>query len=116
MNCTKVLTTQAQYDTSFTSSFGPLIHHTLINSLHFNSLSVIDTSRVTKIPTIPRRGKPVAELSLIGKENLCRAQLEAECRFYGNDSEVVSGAPVVKIIHDIITSKINIRTIRSQHM
>ena len=69
-----------------------------------------------KRPNVPRREKPVSELSLIGKDTLRRAQLKPEGRFCGNDSEVVSGAPVVKIFYDMIILQLNIRTIRIQHM
>ena len=34
LNCTKILTTQANYETAFTSAFRPLIQHTLINSIY----------------------------------------------------------------------------------
>ena len=116
LNCTRLLTTQVQYETSFTGASRPLIQHTLMNSHHFSSISVIDITIITKIPTVPRREKPVAEISLIGKETLIRAQLEAERCFCENDYEVVSSAPVVKSFHDMITSKIDIRNIRSQQM
>ena len=36
LNCTKLLTTQVQYDTTFTSEFGSLIQHTLMTSLRSN--------------------------------------------------------------------------------
>ena len=116
LNCTKLLNTQAQYETAFTGEFGSLIQLALMNSLHFNSISVIDTARVTKSPTVPHRDKPVAGLSIIGKETLRWAQLISEHRFCSNDYEVVSVVPVVKIHHDMITSQLGIRTIRSQHM
>ena len=63
LNCTNILITQVQYETAFTGKFGPLIQHTLMNSLFSDSLSVIDTARVMKIPTVSRREKPVSELS-----------------------------------------------------
>ena len=65
---------------------------------------------------MPRKEKPVSELSDIGKENVCRAQLGSKHRFCGNYFEVVSGAPVVNIRHDMITSQLYIHTIRIQHM
>ena len=34
LNCTKILKTQANYETAFTSAFRPLIQHTLINSIY----------------------------------------------------------------------------------
>ena len=86
LNCTKLLTTQSQYETEFTGAFGTLIQHTLMNKLCSNSLSVVDTVRVINSPTVPHREKPVSELSDIGKGTLLRAQLEAECRFCGNCS------------------------------
>ena len=116
LNCTKLLITQAQYETLFTSAFGSLIQHTLMTSLCSNSLSVIYTTRVTKSPTVPCREKPVSGFSEIVKETLRLEQLQYECRFCGNDSEVVSGAPFVKSRHNIITSQLNIHTISSQHM
>ena len=116
LKCTKLLTTQAQYETVFTGAFGSLVQHTLVNSFHCNSISFIGTSRVTNIPTVLRREKPVSELSLIGKETLHRAQPEAKHLFCGDYSEVVSGAPVINSFHDMITSQIDIQTIRSQHM
>ena len=116
LNCTKILTTQAQYVTELTGEFGTIIQHTLMNSLRYNSLYVIDTNRVTKRPTVPRIEKPVTELSLIGKETLCREQLKDERCFCGNVSEVVSGAPVVNSCHDMKTLQLDIRTLRSQHM
>ena len=114
LNFNMILTNQAQYDTSFTSAFGPLIQHTLMNPLIYKSLSIIDTSRVTKRPNVPRREKLVSEISDTGKETLCWAQLEAESRFCGNDYEVLFGDPIVKSCHDIITSKLSICTIRIQ--
>ena len=85
-NCTKILTTQAQYYNAFDSALGTRIQHTLMNKLCSNSLSVVDTVRVINSPTVPHREKPVSELSDIGKGTLLRAQLEAECRFCGNCS------------------------------
>ena len=73
-----------------------------MNSIRFNSLYVIYNARVTKIPTVPRREKPMDDISLIGKETLRWSQLEADCRLCGNDSEVVSGASVTKSRHDMI--------------
>ena len=116
LNCTKFLTTQAQYDTESIGAFDPLIQHTLMNSLHCNSLSISYTDRVTKIPTVPLREKPLAEPSIIGKEILRRYQLKSDFRFCGNDSEVVSGAPVVKSRPGMITSQLNICTTTSQNM
>ena len=87
-----------------------------MNSISSNPLSVIETARVTNIPTVPRRDKPVSELSLIGKDNLRWTELKADHRFCGIDYEAVSGAPVVNSRHDIITLELNIRTIRSQHI
>ena len=113
---TKLLTTQLQYDITFTGAFRPLIQHTLITSLHSNSLSVIDTSRVAKSPIFPRREKPVSEISDNRKETLRQAQLKAHCSFCGNHPGIVSSSPVVKSCHDMIMSQLGIRTIRSQHM
>ena len=70
LNCTNLFTNQAQYGTEFTGAFGPLIHHTLMNSLRFNYLFFIYTSRVTKIPTMLHGEKPLSELILIGKDTL----------------------------------------------
>ena len=92
LNCTKILTTQAKYETEFSGAFGLLIQNTLMNSLCYNSLSVIGTDRVTKIPTVMRREKPVSELSDIGNETPIRTQIEADRRFCGNDYEFISGA------------------------
>ena len=49
VTCSNLLTTQAQYETVFTGVLGPLIQHNLTNSLFYNSLSVIETAKVTKI-------------------------------------------------------------------
>ena len=112
---TKLLKTQSQYETVFTGVFSPLIQHTLMTSLRSDSLFLY-TMSFTKIPTVLFREKPVSELSDIGKETLCRAQLGSERRFCVNDSEVVSGAPVVKSCHDMIMLQLDIHTIRTQHM
>ena len=116
LNCTKILTNQAQYEPSFNGEFGPLIQHNPMNSLRSNPLSVNSTTRVTNIPTVPRREKPVSELSMTEKETLRRAKLESKRRFCRNDSEFVSNAPVVNNHHDMISSQLDICTIRSQHM
>ena len=116
LKCTKLLTTQVQYDITFTGAFRPLIQHTLMTSLYSNSLSVIDTYRVAKSPIVPRREKLVSEISEIGKETLRWVQLKAGRRFCGNDSEVVSGAPVVKVHHYMIMSQLDICTIRIHYM
>ena len=78
LNCTKILTTLAQYETEFNGVFGPLIKHTLMTSLCFNSVYVIETTRVTKIPNVPLRYKPVSGISDIGKDTLCWTQLESK--------------------------------------
>ena len=75
LNCTNILITQVQYETAFTGTFGPLIQHTLMNSLISNSISIIETARVTESPTVPCIEKPVSELSMIGEDTLLRAQL-----------------------------------------
>ena len=116
LNCTNILTTQAHYDTEFIGALSPLIQHTLMTSLCYNSLSVIDTSRVTKIPTVSRIEKLVSELINFGKETLRRVQLKSERRFCGNYSEVFYGAPVVKSCHNMITSQQYRSNIRSQHI
>ena len=69
-----------------------------------------------KRPNVPRREKPVSELSLIGKDTLRWVQLEVERRFCGTNSEVVSDAPVVKSNPDTIMLQLDIRTIKSQHI
>ena len=86
LNCTKLLTTHAYYDTGFIGALGPLIQHTLMTSLCSNLISVVDSERVTKIPTVKCRDKPVSEISEIGKDTLRQAQLKAKRRFCGNDS------------------------------
>ena len=58
----------------------------------------------------------MSEMSPVGEEPLRRAQIESGRRFCGNDYEVVSSAPFTKSRHDMITSQLDIRTIRSQHM
>ena len=116
LNCTNILTTQAHYDTEFIGALSPLIQHTLMTSLCYNSLSVIDTARVTKIPTVSRIEKLVSELINFGKETLRRVQLKSERRFCGNYSEVFYGAPVVKSCHNMITSQQYRSNIRSQHI
>ena len=115
-NWTKLLTTQAQYETAFTSAFRPLIQYTLMTPISPNSLSIIDTDIVTNIPTVPRRELPVSELSEIVKETIRWVQLKSKRRFCANDYEVVSGDPVVKSHHYMIASQVDIPTIKSQHM
>ena len=63
LGCTKLLTTQAHYESAFTGAFGPLIQHTLITSTSFNSLSIIDNTRVKNIPTVWRGEKPFSDIS-----------------------------------------------------
>ena len=87
-----------------------------MNSLCYNSLSVIENAIFMKIPTVPRREKPVSEISDNRKETLRQAQLKAHCSFCGNHPGIVSSSPVVKSCHDMIMSQLGIRTIRSQHM
>ena len=116
MNCTNLFTTQAQYETEFAGTFGPLVQQTLMTLLRSNSLSVIGTTRVTKSPTVTRREKPVSELSEIVKETIRWVQLKSKRRFCANDYEVVSGDPVVKSHHYMIASQVDIPTIKSQHM
>ena len=75
LNCAKLLTTQVNYETAFTGTFGPLVQHTLMKLLICNSISIIETARVTESPTVPCIEKPVSEISLIGEDTLLRAQL-----------------------------------------
>jgi len=72
---------------------------------------LIDHANVQpKQPNLPRVSFPVAQLSLLGKECLGRATLEAERRYCGNTGETLTGEAVVLSDYDLAAALLDPRT------
>jgi hypothetical protein len=72
--------------------------------------------KVTASPVLPVKSKAIADFSAVGKEARNRALLEGERRFCGNNSEVLSGAPVELTSRDKLSLLLDPRTVNCRHL
>jgi hypothetical protein len=115
-NVTKITTTMSQYETRFTGAFGGLIKGTTMAGLRKETLFVVDLANVTAKPQLPRVEVNVTDLSALGATCRERAILEGERRWCGNTGETLTGADVIITDRELMSSLLDLRTIRCPHL
>ena len=77
-----------------------ILKEEMMSNLRGDSLTVVELSKVTKSPRLPRIKVALADLTALGEVGLKRATLEGERRYCGNTAEELTGLPVVLMDRD----------------
>ena len=103
----------SQTEKHHTAALAHPLKSQMMQKLRANTLSVVDRSKVTASPNLPRIDRKVSELTQVGKECLNRAKLEAERRYCGNKGETLNNASVVPNDQEMLAMMLDPRTVGS---
>ena len=118
LNITKTTGTLVQHEKLYTGAYLPLVKVMTLNSLLKPSLAVVDLSRPSTLPKLPRKALPVEELGSLGTEAHSRAIIECQRRFCGSKTEtVIKPSPEVELTdRQLLATLLDLRTCGAEHL
>ena len=106
----------SQIEQYFCSAYFVLIKALTLNALRGKSLPVVDLTKPTTNPILPRAPKKYDDFSEAGRTCWQRALLECERRFCGNVTEDIDEAPLVMSDREKISMLLDLRTTKATHV